>query len=190
MSIHDKVKALAAKKAPAQAKPAIQAPVAPPVDAALIAQQQAKMADLERARAMEQVQYQERIAKLEADQRARDAELQRSKVREAVRSAARKAGAIDEDDAADLFLARVQPKLDKDRIVFADKPDATVDSYVAEVLAAKPHLLKPKTPQGGGASPFPAVPSTQSGAPDLETDVGRTTFARSLTLSKSASPAQ
>lgn len=189
MSIHNKVKALVAKKAPTNAAPAVApaAPSTPAIDPALIAQQQARIADLEHQRAVEHMQAQEKIAKLEAEQRAREAEAKRVAIREAARVAARKAGAIDEDDAADLVLARGDFKYEKDRIVYAADPSKDITAVVNETLAAKPHLLKPRTPQGGGASPFPSVPK-DGDAPDLSTNEGRTAYARSLTLEKPATP--
>jgi hypothetical protein len=169
MSVKDRVNQLRKPRvtvAQAPAKPANQPAQSQP-QGTLSTATDAALERLRRENAELRLRAEEEVAKareenerLRASLKQRDEETKRAKIRDALRATVRSAGAVDEDDATDLLLARHSFDLGSDgAVLVAGKPNVKLDAFVAETLGAKAHLMKPKTQPGGGASPFPTAPT-------------------------------
>ena len=112
-----------------------------------------------------------RAEKLQAQLDALNAEQKRSKIREGVKAAAKAAGALDEDDAADLILARHRLGLaDDGKVIREDDPAADVTATVKGFLESKPHLVRSTVSPGSGASTYTKAAPTGGAAPSFQQD--------------------
>lgn len=115
-----------------------------------------------------------RAEKLQAQLDAMHAESKRAKIREGVKSAAKAAGALDEDDAADLILARHRLTLTDDgKVIREDDPAADVTATVKGFLENKPHLVRSTVSPGSGAPTFTKPAPSGGPAPSFREDPTR-----------------
>jgi hypothetical protein len=122
---------------------------------------------------------QEQIALGERDKAALAAGRKADAIRAAALLAATKAGAVSEAQVVKLVLDELDAD-DAGNVVAKADPKVSAEAHVAAFLKANPHLARPTTARGAGASPFPAAAPQAGGAPDLGTARGMTDFARSL----------
>jgi hypothetical protein len=127
---------------------------------------------------------------LSEKERAKLAEERRAdRIRYEARMAAVEHGAIDPDDVVSLIGGRLTIGEDG-KVVAADETKAEVGAFVRGFLEKKSHLARPRTAQGSGAPPFPAVaPSAPGTRHDLRTSDGATAALRDL-LTANTQPAK
>lgn len=130
-----------------------------------------KIEETQRAAQQQFAAERSRSEKLQAQLDAMHAESKRAKIREGVKSAAKAAGALDEDDAADLILARHRLTLtDEGKVIREDDPAADVTATVKGFLESKPHLVRSTVSPGSGASTYTKAAPTGGAAPSFQQD--------------------
>lgn len=95
----------------------------------------------------------------------------RSAMRASLVSAAKAAGAVDEEDAADLVLARHRFVASEDgKVIREDDPALDGAATVKAFLESKPHLVRSTVSPGAGAHRFPQPPAAGTPPPSFAQD--------------------
>lgn len=95
----------------------------------------------------------------------------RASMRQSLVSAAKAAGAVDEEDVADLVLARHRfVASDDGKVLREDDPALDGAATTKAFLDSRPHLVRSQVSPGAGANRFPTTPVAGAPAPSLAND--------------------
>lgn len=154
---------------------------------ALIEQLKRQNAELQTRSARDVAAANDRAAKAQREAEAAAEERRLARIRDGIVRAAKAAGAIDEEDVADLVMTRAKFALGDDgRVTLADKPDVDAAAHVASFLESRHHLARARTAAGSGASTAPQAPAAAPPPPqyDPKTSQGLTQHLRDRLLSR------